>query len=196
MWAFYGLLSFSAGWAFFYLIGFVESYVKQQGGIIALLANTFAGALILVGIRWGAIKIWGIIRPPDKTKALMVAVDCGDIEEIKELVRKGVDVNAKNKNGRTALMVAVSKKQTSVVRELLNKGADVNARDKDDYQTALMVAAITEHIGVIRMLLEAGANKEATDRNDNTAFDLYNDLNDVQKSQQPAFKEISDLLRP
>ena len=162
MWAFYGLLSFSAGWAFFYLIGFVESYVKQQGGIIALLANTFAGALILVGIRWGAIKIWGIIRSPDKTKALMVAVDCGDIEEIKELVRKGVDVNAKNKNG----------------------------------WTALMVAAITEHIGVIRMLLEAGANKEATDRNDNTAFDLYNDLNDVQKSQQPAFKEISDLLRP
>ncbi len=71
--------------------------------------------------------------------AMEKAVILGDVEKVGSLISCCVDVNAKDKNGKTALMDAAIMGQTEVVRLLLGKGADANAKDKNGL-TALDIA--------------------------------------------------------
>ncbi|MEC8063437.1 MAG: ankyrin repeat domain-containing protein [Pseudomonadota bacterium] len=48
---------------------------------------------------------------------------------VKQLIEAGADVNASDKNGKTALMIACMTNCYWLVSELLKAGADVNARD-------------------------------------------------------------------
>jgi hypothetical protein len=73
----------------------------------------------------------------------------------KELVRQaanfGVNVNAVNKEGKTALMIAVENDSSDVVEALIESGADVNLRDRSG-RTALDMAA--DKLVQTRTLLE------------------------------------------
>jgi hypothetical protein len=53
----------------------------------------------------------------------------GDPAEIRLLLEKGADVNARNDYGDTMLLMATQFGHTDVVELLLEKGADLNARD-------------------------------------------------------------------
>ncbi len=68
------------------------------------------------------------------TDFFMKSADNGDIEAVKLFIASGIDVNIKDKDGRTALMYAsgrITSGQTATVNALLAKGADVNAKDKN-----------------------------------------------------------------
>ena len=58
---------------------------------------------------------------------------------MKFLIDKGLDVNAKAKQGETVLMFAAWHGRFEVVKFLIDKGADVNATSKDG-QTALSLS--------------------------------------------------------
>ena len=93
------------------------------------------------------------------------------LEEIKELLKKGADVNASYKYGDTALTRAAIDGQLDVVKCLAECGADLEAKDKDG-ETALMKAAIWGHIEVVKYLAECGVDMEAKDVNGDTALDI------------------------
>ena len=57
----------------------------------------------------------------------------GDVSEVKELLAKGAEVNAKGKDGETPLHWAALLGHLDVVKELLAKGAEVNAKNKYGY---------------------------------------------------------------
>jgi hypothetical protein len=63
-----------------------------------------------------------------------------DAEIVRTAVLYGMDINAINKEGRTALMSAVEQDESSVAKALIESGADVNARDREG-RTALDLAA-------------------------------------------------------
>ena len=65
----------------------------------------------------------------DLNEELLETAEEGDTEEVKLLIEKGADVDAKDWKGRTALMGAALKGHTETVKLLIEKGADVNARD-------------------------------------------------------------------
>lgn len=88
---------------------------------------------------------------------LIIAAERGNLLTVKELIAKGVDVNARMPdNGGTALILASQNGHIEIVKELLAKGADVNAKTNDG-KTALTQAARNGHSEIVQLLREAKA---------------------------------------
>ena len=82
------------------------------------------------------------------------------------LLDKGVDINAKSKDGRTPLHLAIAFDRSSGAVEMLKlliaSGADVNTRDKQG-ETPLHTAASAGNKDIVEALIGAGADVNATD---------------------------------
>ena len=102
-------------------------------------------------------------------KKLIKAAKKGNAAKIEKLLARGADVNAKNKEGRTALMGAAFAGHTAIVQALLEAGADVNAKDERG-TTALSAAAFRGHTATVQTLLEVGAEVNARDKNGMTVL--------------------------
>ena len=110
---------------------------------------------------------------------LILACDLGLIDLVKYVLSKGVDVNARDKEGATALNRAVSEGSVDVVRTLLDYGADIEAGDWDTpwregvdengsernmklfSGRPLILAASNQDHSMMRELIAAGASLEA-----------------------------------
>ena len=66
----------------------------------------------------------------DNVINLIYAASCGDIDEIKRIEAKGVDLNVSDYDGRTALHLAASEGQFEVVDYLIKRKVNVNAKDR------------------------------------------------------------------
>ena len=84
------------------------------------------------------------------------------IVTMKYLVKKGVNVNAKNYNAYTVLMAASAGGNLDVVKYLVKKGADVNAKDDEAY-TVLMTASAGGNLNIVKYLIKKGADLNAKD---------------------------------
>ena len=103
------------------------------------------------------IPFWSKKR---EEKALLNAAWWGNINVVRELLDKGVDVNAKHRDGWTALMYAAKNGHTDIARLLLDNGADTDSRSK--YKTtAVMHAAERGHFDTVNVLLDNGADVNA-----------------------------------
>ena len=63
----------------------------------------------------------------------------GNVEEVKQLIKEGADVNAQNNKGDTPLHMAVGSGQIDLVELLISEGADVKITNNKG-QNALGVA--------------------------------------------------------
>jgi ankyrin repeat protein len=92
----------------------------------------------------------------DGTTPLMVASGIGWVEgvtyewsrsansdTVKMLLALGVDVNARNSEGRTALMGAAHKGRNEIVQLLVDRGADLNAHDIGSRDTIHQLAGVS-----------------------------------------------------
>lgn len=85
---------------------------------------------------------------------------------------KNVDINAQNRDGKTALNLAIFlKKDLPLIEFLLKNGADVNIPDLFNV-TPLMNAIKLYQYKVATLLLANGANVSYKNDNGYTAFDL------------------------
>jgi outer membrane protein assembly factor BamB len=89
--------------------------------------------------------------------ALWSAVRSGDVAAVKDAIKNGADVNARNEYGVTALWIAAGKDKFDVVECLVGHGADVNARDDIWYQTPLSAAVGASRLEAVRLLIKSGA---------------------------------------
>jgi ankyrin repeat protein len=117
---------------------------------------------------------------------MLDSVIMGDISRVRELLRQGADVNARDtEHNETPLMLAVKFAKADIVRLLLDAGAEVNARN-DWGKTALFYAPVFSD--VFAALLEVGADVHALDKEGNSIL-----MQMVSKS--PSLAEAEELLR-
>lgn len=81
----------------------------------------------------------------------------GDAAEVKALLDRGADVNARFRYGATALFKAAERGHTEVVKLLIERGADVNVKDTFYGATAISWALQKGHTGVVRAILAKSA---------------------------------------
>jgi ankyrin repeat protein len=107
--------------------------------------------------------------PGDPESNLIRAAENGQIEVVRMLVERGVNVNAATYEGVTPLMFASQNGDVGIMRYLIGHGADVNATP-DNEVTALIGAVRTEQYEAAALLLDSGARVDARDELDLTAL--------------------------
>lgn len=88
---------------------------------------------------------------------LISAVQAGDLQVVRDLVRQKVNVDAARGDGMTPLHWAVHGGDEAIVQVLIQAGADLNARSARGL-TPLLLAAGAPGGQIVRVLLKAGAN--------------------------------------
>lgn len=98
---------------------------------------------------------------------LIQAAKSGDTTAVRQLLDKGANIEASDKDGKTALIRAAENSRIEAVQLLLAKGANIEARENDG-STALIEAVIDASLtigekdnSVVKLLLEKGANVNA-----------------------------------
>ena len=106
-------------------------------------------------------------------KELLPAISNKDALTVGNLLKKGLDVNAKDNQGKTALMLASGNvyRDVETVKVLLAAKADVNAKDNQG-ETALMEACSSGMYNeeIVKMLLAAKADVKVKNQYGYTAL--------------------------
>ncbi|WP_298714321.1 ankyrin repeat domain-containing protein [Chitinophaga sp.] len=88
---------------------------------------------------------------------LQSAAAKGDTTAIREALRAGAQIEARDAEGRTPLMTAVYKHQSQAAQVLIDEGANVNAQDKI-LNSPFLYAGAEGMTGIVRMCMKAGAD--------------------------------------
>lgn len=94
--------------------------------------------------------------PPDSPVA--DAAMRGELDEVRELLRSGADVNAPQSDGLTALHWAADNGDAALAGVLIYAGANLAPLTRNDAYTPMHMAARGGHAEVIGQLVEAGAD--------------------------------------
>jgi hypothetical protein len=127
--------------------------------------------------------------PSGKTELMYAAIK-GDAATVKELLGKGANPNARDRDGATALLHAVRRftQGDEIARALIVGGADLNLATKDG-ETALMRATYTKG-RLVEMLLSAGADPNRKANDGRTAL-----IHAVQAAELGSVRNLAALIR-
>jgi len=100
-------------------------------------------------------------RDLDGATLLTLAARAGELQVVRELLRRGADCDLPGRHGQTPLGAASASGRDLVVQDLLRAGARVNQPSAFG-QGALHLAARGGHLKAMRQLLQAGADIRAT----------------------------------
>tara|TARA_B110000305_G_C18921009_1_gene395133 strand:- start:15 stop:431 length:417 start_codon:yes stop_codon:yes gene_type:complete len=95
-------------------------------------------------------------RSADAQYDMIVAAADGDVNCVKSLLQKGLDINTCDFDKRTTLHLSSSQGNDTVVELLIKEGADVHAVDRYG-NNALHEAVTHNHVAAAEMLSRAGA---------------------------------------
>ncbi|TNN60916.1 M-phase phosphoprotein 8 [Liparis tanakae] len=117
----------------------------------------------LIGLLVFSFRTWRF-KDVSGMSLSMLAAAGGQDDILRLLIRKGVRVNGRQKNGTTALMHAAEKNFLTTVAILLEAGSHANAQTLSG-ETALMRACKRGNADVVRLLLEYGADCNIVSKN-------------------------------
>jgi ankyrin repeat protein len=93
---------------------------------------------------------------------LVDAVFLSDVDDVRALLQRGADPDARDEEHQTLLATATQDGHRELVRVLLEAGADPNLRDGDGW-TPLDVAVYRKALDLVWLLLDFGADVNAQD---------------------------------
>jgi ankyrin repeat protein len=101
---------------------------------------------------------------------LMISALDNNVDLVKKLLLKGVDIDAQNENGETALTLALNEEGCEdVVCILVENGANLNTVNYEGI-TTLMRAVCFEDLELVKKIVELGVDINAVDKYGDTAI--------------------------
>ena len=123
------------------------------------------------------------------SKRLLGAADTGDLQEIKNLVEEGADLDYRDQYGNSPLSNAGWKGHIEAVKLLHELGADLNQPCYED-SSLIMHAAFNAQMEIVRFYLENGADPNQTNpENGETLLHTT-----ISKTNQPKRTELVTLF--
>ncbi|CAK9800273.1 Protein phosphatase 1 regulatory subunit 16A [Anthophora plagiata] len=105
---------------------------------------------------------------------LLEAAARNDIDEVRRLLKKGVNPDSTNEDGLTALHQCCIDDNEDMMKLLIEFGANVNAEDSEKW-TPLHAAATCGHLHLVKNLIARGANLLAVNADGNMPYDICED---------------------
>lgn len=128
-----------------------------KNGIKINYLNNFGYSPLHVAVIQGSSDTAKLLIENGATIDLHVAVQAKQIEMVKALIKREIDVNNKNTDGETALHLAIQNESLEISKVLLESGAGVNLTDRDDY-SPLHLASKINNLEFSSLLISHGAS--------------------------------------
>ena len=103
------------------------------------------------------------------TLPLHQASATNDAATIRQLLKDGAPIDARDAQGRTALLVATHGNRVDAAKALIAAGADVNAQDEMQ-DSPYLYAGARGHLDILKLALSHGADLRSTNRYGGTAL--------------------------
>ena len=103
------------------------------------------------------------------SKEFIKAAERGDTDQVRQLLKEGVPINAQDDRGRTAIMAATHGNKPETVKQLIEAGADIILQDnmKDN---PFLYAGAEGLLDILKLLIQAKADTKLTNRYGGTAL--------------------------
>ena len=119
-------------------------------------------AIFLATLLFASASVFGTedaasvsLRESGQNSKFVEAMKAGDIEQVEQLIKDGVDVNSTMVDGTTPLIFAVNADNYNLVDTLIRLDADTNAEDSH-HKTALSTVVDVDDISMVRLLVKIG----------------------------------------
>ena len=113
-------------------------------------------AIFLATLLFASASVFGTedaasvsLRESSQNSKFVEAMKAGDIEQVEQLIKDGVDVNSTMVDGTTPLIFAVNANNYNLVDTLIRLDADTNAEDSH-HKTALSTVVDVDNMSMVR----------------------------------------------
>jgi hypothetical protein len=155
--------------AWILVVGVMLIVSKLKGRIIAKQTWPIIGcALATLGLLsipqsfWNMVFVGRLAQSPRASTLLVYSAGSGERHVVNDLLKRGVSVNATDREGSTALHFAAGAGQTEIVSDLLDHGADVNVVNLWG-DSPLHIAQANHHASAAQVLSAHGAKDVSGD---------------------------------
>lgn len=168
------------------LLGDADTITRQLRGTVF---QSIVGGLLVLAIvnaaAWGIIQLnrHSTVEIQKRQNRAFAAAQTGDVASLDKQLSRGLDINARDANGRTLLLAT---QDPGVAAYLAQHGADLNAVGNDG-ASALLQAARSGRRELVVRLIASGANVHLRNSQDNTTALLA--------AERAGHGEIAELLR-
>ncbi len=140
--------------------------------------------IFIVTVFLSVVPAVGKERGADSAMSFHQAIINGDVNEVKSILSRGMDVNVKNRRGWTPLHTAIDRQQKEIIQLLLDKNANVNLTDNNG-ETPIHLTVKSGQKDIVELLIEKGADLNIT----NVRFE-----NALSLAKKGGHTEIVELL--
>ena len=148
----------TANASFFLLHGADASGEDQNGLELAVTGYEKSRAMLTLLLDNGADPN---AANPDGKNLLFLAIEKSDLDTLKLLIQKNININKKYLSGKYPLIHAIYKKNGAVIRLLIDSGADTGIKDEAG-NTPLVAAVESKDTQVTDYLVRGGADVNVT----------------------------------